>query len=33
MYGLLLENLCEYVKSVYGEEKWEEIRRAAGVLT
>lgn len=31
MYGLLLENFSEYVKSVYGEEKWEEIRRKAAV--
>lgn len=31
MYGLLLENLSEYVKSVYGEEKWEDIRRQAGL--
>ncbi|XP_065207250.1 soluble guanylate cyclase 88E isoform X2 [Planococcus citri] len=31
MYGLLLENFAEYVKSVYGEEKWEEIRRKACV--
>lgn len=31
MYGLLLENLAEYVKSVYGEEKWEEIRQEAGI--
>ncbi|XP_073819634.1 guanylyl cyclase at 88E [Musca autumnalis] len=31
MYGLLLENLSEYIKSVYGEEKWEDIRRQAGV--
>ncbi|XP_059610596.1 soluble guanylate cyclase 88E [Phlebotomus argentipes] len=31
MYGLLLENLAEYVKTVYGEERWEEIRKAAGL--
>nr|XP_018913545.1 PREDICTED: soluble guanylate cyclase 88E isoform X2 [Bemisia tabaci] len=31
MYGLLLENISDYIKSVYGEEKWEEIRRLAGV--
>ncbi|KAL5273594.1 hypothetical protein ACFFRR_000382 [Megaselia abdita] len=31
MYGLLLENLSEYIKSVYGEDKWEEIRRQAGL--
>jgi guanylate cyclase, other len=23
MYGLLLENLSEYVKTVFGDEKWE----------
>lgn len=31
MYGLLLENLAEYIKTNYGEEKWEEIRRQAGI--
>ncbi|XP_062716548.1 soluble guanylate cyclase 88E [Aedes albopictus] len=31
MYGLLLENLSEYVKSVYGEEKWEDIRKQTGI--
>lgn len=31
MYGLLLENLSEYVKTVFGEEKWEEIRKQAGI--
>lgn len=31
MYGLLLENLAEYIKQVYGEERWEEIRRLAAV--
>lgn len=31
MYGLLLENLAEYVKTEFGEEKWEEIRRQAGI--
>ncbi|XP_052866342.1 soluble guanylate cyclase 88E [Anopheles cruzii] len=31
MYGLLLENLSEYVKAVYGEEKWDDIRRQAGI--
>ena len=29
MYGLLLESLACYIKEKYGEEKWEEIRRAA----
>ncbi|CAG9761982.1 unnamed protein product [Ceutorhynchus assimilis] len=31
MYGLIIENMTEYIKATYGEEKWEEIRRAAGV--
>lgn len=31
MYGLLLENLAEYVKTFYGDEKWDEIRRQAGI--
>lgn len=31
MYGLLLENLSEYVKIVYGEEKWDEIRKQVGI--
>lgn len=31
MYGLLLENLAEYIKINYGEEKWDEIRRQAGI--
>lgn len=31
MYGLLLESLACYIKEKYGEEKWEEIRRAAAV--
>jgi guanylate cyclase len=33
MYGLLLENLAEYVKAVYGDEKWEEIRKDAGIAS
>lgn len=33
MYGLLLENLAEYVKTVFGDEKWEEIRRQAGIAS
>ncbi|XP_055604977.1 soluble guanylate cyclase 88E-like [Uranotaenia lowii] len=33
MYGLLLENLSEYVKSVYGEETWDDIRRQAGIAS
>jgi len=31
MYGLLLENLSEYIKAIYGDEKWDEIRRQAGI--
>lgn len=31
MYGLVLENFSEYIKNVYGEDKWEEIRRRANV--
>ncbi|XP_044736954.1 soluble guanylate cyclase 88E [Chrysoperla carnea] len=31
MYGLLLENLAEYIKQTYGEDRWEEIRRQAVV--
>lgn len=31
MYGLLLENLSEYVKTVFGEDKWDEVRRQAGI--
>lgn len=31
MYGLLLENLAEYIKNNYGEDKWDEIRRQAGI--
>ncbi|XP_075234102.1 soluble guanylate cyclase 88E-like [Lycorma delicatula] len=31
MYGLILENMCDYIKQVYGEERWEEIRRQAQV--
>lgn len=31
MYGLILENLSEYIRQVYGEDRWEEIRRLAAV--
>ncbi|XP_055636828.1 soluble guanylate cyclase 88E isoform X1 [Toxorhynchites rutilus septentrionalis] len=31
MYGLLLENLSEYIKNVYGEDKWDDIRRQTGI--
>lgn len=31
MYGLLLENLAEYIKINYGEDKWDDIRRQAGI--
>lgn len=26
MYGLLLQNMVEYIVKVYGEEKWTEIK-------
>lgn len=31
MYGLLLENLAEFVKANYGDAQWEDIRRQAGI--
>jgi len=31
MYGLILENLAEYIRQVYGVDRWEEIRRQASV--
>ncbi|KAG8185844.1 hypothetical protein JTE90_004386 [Oedothorax gibbosus] len=31
MYGLIFENLSQYVIKVWGEEKWEEIRKGANV--
>nr|CAI5827182.1 unnamed protein product [Callosobruchus analis] len=31
MYGLIIENMVEYIKQTYGEDKWDEIRRAAAV--
>ncbi|XP_076348426.1 soluble guanylate cyclase 88E-like [Tachypleus tridentatus] len=31
MYGLILENLSQYVIVVYGEDKWKEIRKLAKV--
>ncbi|GBM72229.1 hypothetical protein AVEN_83906-1 [Araneus ventricosus] len=31
MYGLILENLSQYVIKMWGEDKWEEIRKAANV--
>ncbi|CAK9814862.1 Soluble guanylate cyclase 88E [Anthophora quadrimaculata] len=31
MYGLILENMSEYIRQVYGEDRWEEIRRQASV--
>lgn len=31
MYGLILENLSQYIVSVYGEAKWLEIKRLAKV--
>lgn len=33
MYGLILENMVEYIKKAFGEEKWEEVRRASQVDT
>jgi guanylate cyclase len=33
MYGLLLENVSEYIKLEWGDEKWEEIRRLTGINT
>ncbi|KAF2353260.1 Heme-NO binding [Trinorchestia longiramus] len=31
MYGLVCENLAEYIKFQYGEDKWEEIRHLAKI--
>ena len=31
MYGLLLEAMCEALKSRYGDEKWNVIREKAGI--
>ncbi|XP_064078216.1 soluble guanylate cyclase 88E-like isoform X2 [Macrobrachium nipponense] len=31
MYGLLVENFCEYIKDKYGEDTWEEIRKKAKI--
>lgn len=31
MYGLILENLVEYIKQTYGNEKWEIIRSDVGL--
>ena len=31
MYGILLENLAEYIKVGYGEDMWETVRREAMV--
>ncbi|XP_076762844.1 guanylyl cyclase at 88E isoform X1 [Xylocopa sonorina] len=31
MYGLILENMSEYIRQMYGEDRWEEIRRQASV--
>lgn len=31
MYGLILENMAEFIRQVYGEDRWEDIRRQAGV--
>ena len=29
MYGLLIENLADYVKDNFGEDTWEKIRKRA----
>ncbi|XP_014208623.1 soluble guanylate cyclase 88E [Copidosoma floridanum] len=31
MYGLILENMSEFIRQSYGEDRWEEIRRQAAV--
>ena len=31
MYGLIIENLSEYIRHEYGNDKWEEIRHAARI--
>ena len=31
MYGLLLENMADFIKTTYGEDQWEQIRREAMV--
>ncbi|KAK2163097.1 hypothetical protein NP493_1482g00001 [Ridgeia piscesae] len=31
MYGLIIEGIADAIKNKYGEEKWEEVRRQAGV--
>lgn len=31
MYGLILENMVDYIKREYGDSKWDEVRRAAQV--
>ena len=31
MYGLLLENMADFIKTTYGEDQWEHIRREAMV--
>lgn len=33
MYGLVVENLADYIKTTYGEDKWEEVRHMAKVET
>ncbi|KPM07974.1 soluble guanylate cyclase-like protein [Sarcoptes scabiei] len=31
MYGLLIENIIQYIQEKYGTEKWNEIRRLAQI--
>ena len=31
MYGLLLENMADFIKTTYGEDQWDHIRREAMV--
>ncbi|XP_023220643.1 soluble guanylate cyclase 88E-like [Centruroides sculpturatus] len=31
MYGLILENLSQYISSIYGDDKWVEIRKLAKI--
>jgi guanylate cyclase len=31
MYGLILENVCQYIKKTYGSQKWDEVRKLAEI--
>lgn len=31
MYGLILENIATSIKEKFGEEKWQEIKKIAGI--